>query len=169
MINWLNFCPKCGSKKLSTISKNSIKCFSCKIIHYLNPKPCVGGLLIKNNKILLSKRKKAPFKNFWDIPGGFIDPGENPTRALKRELKEELGLKIKIIKLLGFYPDIYGNLKGEPTLNIHYICSANQITIKPKDDVIEAKWFNINNLPKKIAFKNGRRALKDLKESLKEK
>jgi|ETNmetMinimDraft_8_1059916.scaffolds.fasta_scaffold04641_4 8-oxo-dGTP diphosphatase len=85
--------------------------------------------LLKNNtgKFLISKRRSGKFKSdYWEIPGGKIDPNETPKEAIKRELKEELGINVKRLRFVRSfthkYPDrivdlsyfIIGNYEGEP-------------------------------------------------------
>ena len=43
---------------------------------------------------------KPTYKNFWDIPGGYVEPGENPVEACAREVREELGIEPRIGRLL---------------------------------------------------------------------
>ena len=61
----------------------------------------VGGLISnKKGEILLTKRIELMFPQWdgkWGIPGGHVEFGENPKEALHRELKEELGIEVKII------------------------------------------------------------------------
>ena len=52
------------------------------------------GLIIKNDKILLIKKVGGPYDGKYDLPGGTIEFGETPEEALKRELFEEVGIKI---------------------------------------------------------------------------
>lgn len=54
----------------------------------------VGGILVKDGKVLLGLRHpdRESFPDVWDVPGGHIEPGESPHRALRRELWEELGI-----------------------------------------------------------------------------
>ena len=53
--------------------------------------------------VVLIKRKYPPFKDFHALPGGFIEKGETPKQAVKREIKEETNLNIKIIKKIGVF------------------------------------------------------------------
>lgn len=163
MTSLLKFCPKCG-KRLSVSKKEKGKnfCQNCGFLFYLNPAPCVGAVIIKDKKILLGKRKKKPYKGCWDIPGGFMEPGEKPQEALKREIKEELGIEIVVKDLIDFFPDTYGN-HGWPTLNLHYFAGIKSGRLKPASDVVELKWFDLKNLPKRVAFKNTREVLRKIK------
>lgn len=98
-----------------------------------------GALLIKKEQILLIKRVDKLFENKYSIPGGHIELGETPKKALKREIKEELSLKIKEVKFLN-----YQNLliKGKHIISLNF-------TVKPinrkmkinKTEIKETKWF----------------------------
>src|SRR3989338_8495485 len=69
---------------------------------YINPKSTVACILIKGNKILLAKRVRNPFKNYWCLPGGHVELFEKIDVAIKREIKEELNISIKPKFLNGF-------------------------------------------------------------------
>ncbi|MFA7653581.1 MAG: non-canonical purine NTP pyrophosphatase [Candidatus Magasanikbacteria bacterium] len=63
------------------------------------------GILVKDKKMLITKRRdsRPQFNNRWEFPGGAVDDGENLESCLKREIKEETGYQIKILKQL---PDL---------------------------------------------------------------
>ena len=164
MTNWFTYCPNCGASTLKKLNDNGQQCHSCRATHYHHDSPCVGALIVKDDKVLLTKRAKAPFKGWWDVPGGFVNPGEHPVEALKREMKEELEIKITATQFLNAYPDVYGNHTGYGTLNMHFICTLEGNPKKIDTEIAELKWFPLTKLPKKIAFANGQQAVKDLKK-----
>lgn len=94
------YCTACQNK-LET-QDHYKTCPSCGKHYYFNPKPCVA-IVLSNNKgnILLVKRAYEPFKGWWDIPGGFLEENETLEQALKRELKEETGLRATDVQYLG--------------------------------------------------------------------
>ena len=94
------YCSICGSPLLQRKDKN-LACKKCAFVNYRNPRPTVSGLIFWRGKLLLTKRLGPPLKGWWDLPGGFIDRGEDPRQALLREIKEETGLDITIKKLFG--------------------------------------------------------------------
>lgn len=75
-------------------------CSECGFVHYKNPKPCVVAVIVGNGKVLLIRRANKPFKNYWDFPGGFLECNEHPKDGLKRELAEELKIRVKVIRFL---------------------------------------------------------------------
>ena len=107
-----------------------------------------------NNKnyLLLIERKNDPFKNYWALPGGFVDLNEDLQTAAIRELKEETNLNIK--KLDQF--KTYGTPKRDPrghTVSVVFYSKNNNLeqVALAGDDAKNLKWFDINNLPK-LAF-----------------
>jgi len=119
---------------------------------FRNSKPCAGALVVNGDRLLLVKRGIQPFKGFWDIPGGFLDEGEHPRDGAIREVKEETNLTISIVEFLGIFMDNYCGEGGGATQNTYYIAEPLEGTLSPGDDAIEAKWFNLKNLPQQIAF-----------------
>ena len=93
------------------------------IIDHKNLKIVVSIALINNeNEILLSKRpKKKHLSGFWEFPGGKVEEGETPEKALIREVKEELDIDInnKCIAPLSFSEFDYNNFQ---LLLLLYIC-----------------------------------------------
>jgi len=93
--------------------------------------------------IVLIKRKNPPLG--IALPGGFVDVGEKVEDALKREMKEETSLDVKIERLLGIYSDP----KRDPrfhTVSCVFVCSANG---EPKggDDAKIAKIYRLEDIP----------------------
>ena len=73
-----------------------------------NPIPTIDIILSKSsndNKILLIKRKKDPFKDYFSLPGGFVNEGEKVEDAVRREAEEELLVKVEPIDILGVYSE----------------------------------------------------------------
>lgn len=156
------FCPVC-SNKLNFKKENLLVCLSCKFEFYINAVPC-NAAIIENEKgeILLVKRKFPPQKGYWDWPGGFLDAGESLEESIKREIKEELGVEIEFLKLIGVYSDTY----LFQNINNPVICivMAGKIKgeIKVSDDVSGYKYFSKKDIFKqKLAFKAMEKGLLD--------
>ena len=156
------FCPICGKEMIER--QDDLKCSSCDFIFYINPAP--GSCpIIENDKqqILLVKRKYDPKKGYWDLPGGFMMPGEDVETSSKRELKEELGVDIEVKKLVGFYPDVYilQNV-AYPILTIIFVAKIIGGNPQPADDITEYAFFPREQvLQQELAFPSIRRALED--------
>ena len=60
----------------------------------------VAAIIIKNHQVFATQRGYGDWKDWWEFPGGKIEPGECPQEALKREIKEELDAEISVGELL---------------------------------------------------------------------
>ena len=114
-----------------------------------------GGVLILNDlgEILLLKRGKdvRNESGWWSKPGGGVKFGETAIEAMKREIKEEVGIEIEITGYLPHTDHIIeeGNQHWAAFNFIAHIVSGKLQNMEPeKCDAIE--WFAFNNLPKKI-------------------
>ncbi|HEC82236.1 MAG TPA: NUDIX hydrolase [Thermoplasmatales archaeon] len=117
---------------------------------YKKPGITVDGLVIKDNSILLIKRKNEPFKNMWALPGGFVNYGETVEDAVKREVKEETGLDTDITELFGVYSDPNRDPRGH-TISVVFILKPENGEVKGGDDAADARYFPLNVVPK-LAF-----------------
>lgn len=113
---------------------------------YKVPKITTDGIIIKNKKILLIKRKNSPFQGKWALPGGFVEYGETTEDAVIREVCEETGIKTKIKKLAGVYSDPNRDPRGH-TITIVYFLEIINGEPSAEDDASEVKFFNVNKLP----------------------
>jgi len=164
MKSFYRFCPKCGGnleyKKFD--SATHPQCQKCGFVFYINAKPAVGAFVVDRDKILLTKRAIEPSRGKWDFLGGFLETSEHPIDGLKREVKEETGVNVKVGVFLGFFMDEYryGNIIGQYVLNVFYICALKGSNFKLDPEILELKWFGRDEIPwDDLAFKNTRDAL----------
>jgi len=152
------YCPACGQRLAERAIDNRPRqvCLACGRVHWHNAKPCAGALIVRNGQVLLVRRTAEPFRGYWDIPGGFCEADEHPADAAIREVREETGLEIELIGLLGMWVDEY---EGRTTLNVHYLARTLSRRIVLGSDADGAAWFAPDALPQRIAFDNSRRAL----------
>ncbi|MBN1169709.1 NUDIX hydrolase [Candidatus Micrarchaeota archaeon] len=102
-------------------------------------------VLIENGKILLIKRGREPFRGQWAVPGGRIDDFETAEQCARREMKEETGLDIEIIKLTGLYSDPGRDPRG--IIAAAYLVKRTGGQLQSGDDAAEAAWFDVKDLP----------------------
>lgn len=148
------FCPRCA--RPLTPRKRRVECASCGFVHYANPIPAVAAVVLDGNgRLLLARRAVEPFAGCWDTPGGFLEEGEHPIEALRRELEEETGLTVAVGPLIGIYPDAYGD-GPEAVEIVNLVWEATPVAGEPApaDDVSELRWFALDALPprEELAF-----------------
>lgn len=100
------YCPICGKKGIKKHSEKSVQC-SCGFLFYQNVAATASCIIETPKGILLTCRKKEPKKGLLDLPGGFVDKGESLEKALVREMKEELDLRLDKFTYLCSFPNIY--------------------------------------------------------------
>jgi 8-oxo-dGTP diphosphatase len=93
-----------------------------------------AGILLKENQILLVRHEKNG-KSYWLLPGGGVDFGESVEEALTREFREEVGLPIKVGKLVLVHDSIPPNHHRQ-VLNIYFLVSAEHFNIKVTPDAV---------------------------------
>ncbi|MDO8672840.1 MAG: NUDIX hydrolase [Dehalococcoidia bacterium] len=152
------FCPRCGHElpHLPADLRHIIRqdCPACGEVHFQNAKPCAGALVIREGKVLLGRRGIDPFKGWWDIPGGFLEPWEHPADGAMREVVEETGLVVRTGEILDIIVDTYGE-GGDYTINIFFLAEVVSGEAKAGDDIVELRWFGPDELPDEVAFTNG--------------
>lgn len=143
------YCPRCGKESSNnTKEKNLFKCSFCQFEFYFNGRPCAQAILLKDNKILLVKRNIEPFKGNWEIPGGFLNIGESLDEALKREMNEELGIKIIKSEYLVSLPAIYPYQGIDLNVVANYFICDFSGPIKLNKEIGEIKYFSLNHIPR---------------------
>lgn len=119
---------------------------------------CIGltvdAVIVYNNGIVLIKRKNEPFKDHYALPGGFVEYGETVEEALLREVKEETGLDVKPVKLVGVYSRPDRDPRGH-TVTVAFLC-IGEGELKAGDDAKEVFVFPIEETLKlPLAFDHG--------------
>lgn len=98
-------------------------------------------------QILLIKRKNDPYKDYWSLPGGFLEDKEPLEEGAKRELEEETGLKIASLEQLKAFGAPDRDPRGR-TISIAFLGeTSKKEEVSGKDDAKEAKWFDSETLP----------------------
>lgn len=116
---------------------------------------CIGLtvdlVILHKDGIVLIKRRNEPYKDHWALPGGFVEYGEKVEDAAMREAKEETGLDIELLRLVGVYSDPNRDPRGH-TVTIAFLARGNG-TLKGGDDASEARVFKIDEVKNlKLAF-----------------
>ncbi len=109
------------------------------------PEPTVGALILNSEgKIFLMKSPKWRNGNLWTFPGGHIEIGEDWETALKREVKEEVGLDIEVIKLLNIQQAIFPKdfWRKRHYIFLDFVCRAKNENVKLDGrEAIEFAWI----------------------------
>lgn len=127
-------------------TENCWFCSNCQQDYYGNPSPAVEVAIFNDkDEVLLSERGLEPNKGKWDMPGGFVDPGEQIEVALPREMKEELDLRatdlskpVFVRSYTGKYP--WGKTTYDILVFLFVVRIQTDKKLKAQDDVASVKW-----------------------------
>lgn len=105
----------------------------------------VKGICVYNGKTLIMKRVRPSTDGlgYWELPGGGLEHGETPHEALKRELREETGLKIKIIKPIYTFTAIREDYQ---TVGIGFLAIPEDDHVHISEEHTDYKWVNEEEL-----------------------
>jgi 8-oxo-dGTP diphosphatase len=113
----------------------------------------VFGFFENKANILLINRKNEPFRGKWALPGGFVDINEELEDAVARELAEETGLVNVPLKQMHTFGKCGRDPRGRQiTIVFTGIAIEGLNKIKAGDDAADVRWFDIEKLPKDLAF-----------------
>ena len=105
----------------------------------------VSAFIEKGNKFLLTYDPKF---EFWRVPGGKPKYGEKIEDALKREMKEELGVEISIDKFLGFGQDVVTVWKKETgsRLILYFKCHIISGELRKSEEALDFTWLELEEI-----------------------
>lgn len=137
------FCPLCGKglTKNAVDGKEVLSCPAdgCGYVYWNNPVPVVAAIIEKDGRVLLARNKEWPEKMFGLITG-FLEKGETPEIAVKREVKEELGLDSEIVEFVG----VYSFLERNQLIIVYQLSAVGEI--KLGNELAEIKWIPVDKL-----------------------
>lgn len=138
----VQYCSKCTARLQKVLETTEKKCILCELSFFPKFSPAVMVLIQRENEILLAR--STHFKSgFYSALAGFVEIGETAELAVHREVKEEVGLDISDLEYFGTqswpFPDSFmiafkaKYLRGEINIDVN--------------EIEDARWFNINDLP----------------------
>lgn len=138
----MKYCPACGSPLSLAKTENAIECAKCGKIYFPRIEPCVIVLISSGDEILLLRHRNRN-QNTFACLAGFIEVGETAEQAVRREIREEVGLEVKNLRYVGSqgwpFPD---------QLMLAFTAEYESGEIKLQaDEISEAKWFKRDELP----------------------
>ena len=145
-------CPRCAEELGGDDARK--ECPRCGFVAYASSKPTASAVIVDDDgSVLLARRTHEPFAGYWDLPGGFLEEGEHPLDALRRELHEEAGVEIEPGDFVGVWMDRYGDAEdARATINLYWTARITAGDPRPDDDVEELRWFGRDELPGNLAF-----------------
>lgn len=101
------YCIACGKRGFLRIGRSHV-CTFCGTKLFLNTAAAAVGIIYDSRKrVLFTQRNRNPAAGKLDLPGGFVDYGENVEDGLRREIAEELNLSVEHMRYFASFPNIY--------------------------------------------------------------
>jgi ADP-ribose pyrophosphatase YjhB (NUDIX family) len=158
----ITHCPQCGSESLVWPSPKNFTCTACGFMLYLNIAAAVAIIIECQGKILFGVRKHEPQRGMLDLPGGFVDQRETAEDALRREVKEELGIMVHDMCYLFSFPNkyLYRGIEYD-TLDLVFLVQFDEFPqAVAADDLADLLWIERNAIDfDRIGFSSLRKAV----------
>lgn len=156
------FCGHCGARMAESTIERALVCPECGQIEYPKISPAVIVAITNGDKLLMSRYRDRPYRGYALI-AGFVEIGESFEETIRREVMEEVGLKVKNIRYFASQPwaftdtemiGFFAELDGDDTIRLQ------------EDELSEAGWYHRDEIPDdelrisvgsemKMAFKYG--------------
>lgn len=153
----IRHCPGCGAAlPPAIVPAGPVDCPACGYVLFVNPAIATAAFVLDpSSRVLLIRRAREPGRGKLAPPGGFIDAGETAEEAIRRELREEVGIEIDSPVFLGSHPNRYA-YKGitYDVLDLFFTAHIlSDSTARPLDEVEDVNWFPVRDVrPEDLAF-----------------
>ncbi len=117
---------------------------------------CVDVVIKDRDRFLLVKREREPLRGRWWVPGGRVLKGEAITTAVKRKMKGELGINVKLLEFLGYYEKHFKKNEFGLESGIHsvsIVVLAKPLSLKIKLHNQSSAWRFSKSLPRDFKIK----------------
>jgi NAD+ diphosphatase len=131
------FCAKCGGTTVPTHAGWRRRCTQCGAEHFPRVDPVVIALVTRHDRVLLGRGPTWP-EGFYSCLAGFMEPGETPESATRREVFEEAGVRIGAVRYLGAQPWPFPR---SLMLGMHAEAETEAITLD-EHELADARWFS---------------------------
>lgn len=109
----------------------------------------MGALIFRRQSILLVERGREPLKGYWSLPGGLVESGELLADAVKREVLEETGFRVKPVEMFQLFERIMRDSDQRPEYHyvlVDYVCKVVSGELCAGDDVSRTEWVRRGSL-----------------------
>ncbi len=148
-------CPRCAAP-VKNGGANPFQCGACGLTYFFNPTVAAAAFVFDDaGRCLFIRRAKDPAKGKLAVPGGFIDSGETAEEALRREVREEVGIEVTQLAYLGSCTNRYPYRDVVyPVVDLIFTASAVSASdAVALEDVAGLEWRRVGEIdPEELAF-----------------
>ena len=140
------FCAQCGASTRMASAGWKRRCPECQASHFPRTDPVVIMLATRGDRALLGRNRRRPGARFSCL-AGFVEPGETPEEAVRREVREEAGVRCGRVRYLAAQPWPFPS-----SLMIGFLAEAltEEITVDT-EELAEARWFSRDEIREMVA------------------
>ncbi len=145
VVTWHNdhrFCGRCGKPTEVHGRERAKLCRACNLQFYPRLSPCVITVISRGDQCLLARNSRFP-QGYFSALAGFVEAGESAEQALRREVREEVGIDIENLRYFRSQPWPF---PGQLMLGFHAEHAGGDICIDD-EEIEEAHWFRFDRLP----------------------
>ena len=136
------FCGRCGSATRQVPGERCMRCPECGLDSYARISPSMIVLVTRGDEVLLARSPRF-VTGVYSTLAGFVEPGESAEECVAREVREEVGIEVQNLQYLGSqgWPFPHSLMLG-----FHAEYAGGDI-VPQADEIEDAAWFPIENLP----------------------
>ncbi len=151
------FCGSCGSAMLAVTGERAMHCPACEVRHYPRLSPSMIVLVTRGDEVLLARSPRF-VPGVYSTLAGFVEAGESVEQCVAREVREEVGIDVGQLQYIGSqgWPFPHSLMLG-----FHAEYASGDIEMQV-DEIEDAQWFSVHQLPPLPAARSIARYLIDL-------
>jgi 8-oxo-dGTP diphosphatase len=114
-----------------------------------HPRVGVGAVVLHQGRVLLVRRGGQPSAGKWSLPGGLVDLGETTVDAIRREVEEECGIKIRVVDVAGVIDRIVRDPDGRVRYHyvlVDYLAGAEADAVAAGSDATDCRWVEVEGV-----------------------
>jgi NAD+ diphosphatase len=136
------YCGACGKPTEDHPGERAKICPGCGLINHPRVSPAIIVAVVRDRRLLLAHSPRFPSK-FYSVIAGFVEPGETLEECVRREVLEEVGIRVRKIRYFGSQPWPFPD-----SLMVAFTAeyAAGEIVVNPAE-IADAGWFSDDALP----------------------
>jgi NAD+ diphosphatase len=137
------FCGRCGAATVDADNERAKSCPACGLLAFPRVSPAIIVRVTRGEEILLARGRRWAHEVMYSVLAGFVDPGESLEECVAREVREEVGIEVENLRYFGSQPWPFPH-----SLMVGFTAeyAGGEITVED-EELIDARWFRIDDLP----------------------
>ena len=137
------FCGICGTPAIPSQHHKAMSCPDCGHLAFPKISPAVIVQVTRGDRILLGRSRRHP-RGAYSVLAGFVDPGESLEDAVRREVEEESGVRLRDIRYFGSQPWPFPD---SLMVGFTAVCDGDGTLLNRDDELEDVAWFTADSLP----------------------